>query len=108
MNERIPPLYPWSMDSLMRRIATEWADRGEIFNLAARRFYRLDPDLDLVDRYLLYPPREPDYRYGRSHRKFMGSLKSLHLPPGNADLAYRLHIMLNLRLDDLVDGLHLT
>ena len=47
MNSRIPPLYPWSLDSLLRRIAVEWEDRGEIFNLAARRFYRLDPDLDL-------------------------------------------------------------
>jgi len=47
MNERIPPLYPWSLDSLLRRIAVEWSDRGEIFNLAARRFYRPDPDLDL-------------------------------------------------------------
>lgn len=65
----------------------------------------LDPDLDLVDRYLLYPPREPDYRSGRSHRKFMGSLKALGLPPGNADLAYRLNIMLNLRLEELVDAL---
>ena len=65
----------------------------------------LDPDLGLVDRYLLYPPREPDYRAGRSHRKFMGSLKALHLPPGNADLAYRLSIMLNLRLEELVDSL---
>lgn len=65
----------------------------------------LDPDLDLVDRYLLYPPREPDYRLGRSHRKFMGSLKALGLPPGDADLAYRLNIMLNLRLEDLVDSI---
>ena len=65
----------------------------------------LDPDLDLVERYLLHPPREPDYRRARSHRKFMGSLKSLNLPPGNADLAYRLNIMLNLRLEELVDSL---
>ena len=65
----------------------------------------LDPDLDLVDRYLLHPPREPDYRAGRTHRKFMGSLKSLHLPPGEADLSYRLHIMLNLRLEELADSL---
>ena len=65
----------------------------------------LDPDLDLVDRYLIYPPREPDYRVGRSHRKFMGSLKTMGLPPGNADLAYRLNIMLNLRLEELVDSL---
>ena len=65
----------------------------------------LDPDLELVDRYLLHPPREPDYRAGRPHRQFMGSLKALRLPPGNADLAYRLHIMLNLRLEDLMDDL---
>jgi lipoate-protein ligase A len=65
----------------------------------------LDPDLELVDRYLSYPPREPDYRDGRSHRKFMGSLKALGLPPGRADLTYRLNIMLNLRLEDLVDSL---
>ena len=65
----------------------------------------VDPDLDLVDRYLTHPPREPDYRAGRSHRKFMGSLKSLGLPPGGADLAYRLNIMLNLRLEELEDSL---
>ena len=65
----------------------------------------LDPDVALVDRYLLYPPREPDYRASRSHRQFMGSLKALHLPPGDADLAYRLNIMLNLRLEDLVASL---
>jgi lipoate-protein ligase A len=65
----------------------------------------VDPDLDLVERYLIHPPREPDYRAGRSHRKFMGSLKSLGLPPGGADLAYRLNIMLNLRLEELEDSL---
>ena len=65
----------------------------------------LEPDLDLVSRYLLHPPREPDYRAGRSHRYFMGSLKAMHLPPGDADLAYRLHIMLNLRLEELMDSL---
>jgi len=32
------------------------------------------PDLDLVERYLKYPPREPRYRTGRSHSAFMGSL----------------------------------
>ena len=32
------------------------------------------PDLDLVERYLKHPPREPDYRAGRTHRAFMGSL----------------------------------
>jgi lipoate-protein ligase A len=65
----------------------------------------IDPDLDLVDRYLLHPPREPDYRAGRSHRNFMRSLKAMRLPPGDGDLSYRLHIMLNLRLEELMDSL---
>lgn len=34
----------------------------------------VEPDLDLVDRYLAHPPREPEYRRGRSHRAFMGRL----------------------------------
>ncbi len=32
------------------------------------------PNLEAVDRYLKHPPREPEYRRGRSHREFMGSL----------------------------------
>jgi lipoate-protein ligase A len=34
----------------------------------------VDPNLDLVERYLPHPPREPDYRQGRRHRDFMGRL----------------------------------
>ena len=34
----------------------------------------VDPDLELVERYLRHPPREPEYRRGRSHREFMLSL----------------------------------
>jgi lipoate-protein ligase A len=34
----------------------------------------IQPDLDLVTRYLRHPPREPDYRQGRGHREFMGKL----------------------------------
>jgi lipoate-protein ligase A len=37
----------------------------------------VDPDLDLVERYLPHPPREPDYRAGRKHRDFMGRLGPL-------------------------------
>jgi len=33
------------------------------------------PDPELAERYLKHPPREPDYRTGRSHRDFMGSLR---------------------------------
>lgn len=31
----------------------------------------VDPDLELVERYLRHPPREPEYRRDRSHREFM-------------------------------------
>jgi lipoate-protein ligase A len=33
-----------------------------------------DPSLDLIERYLKHPPREPEYRAGRAHRAFLGSL----------------------------------
>jgi lipoate-protein ligase A len=32
------------------------------------------PDIELVERYLRHPPREPAYRRGRRHRDFMGTL----------------------------------
>jgi lipoate-protein ligase A len=32
------------------------------------------PDIDKVERYLTHPPREPQYRRGRAHREFMGTL----------------------------------
>ena len=34
----------------------------------------VDPDMEAVTRYLQHPPREPDYRGGRDHAAFMGSL----------------------------------
>ena len=34
----------------------------------------VDPDPDLVDRYLKHPPREPAYRAGREHREFLGKM----------------------------------
>jgi len=37
----------------------------------------VEPDLELVERYLEHPPREPEYRGGRTHREFMGSLSGL-------------------------------
>lgn len=39
----------------------------------------VDPDLELVARYLPHPPREPAYRSGRGHREFMGSLRDMGL-----------------------------
>ncbi len=32
------------------------------------------PDLAIIERYLKHPPREPEYRQGRSHREFLAAL----------------------------------
>jgi lipoate-protein ligase A len=45
------------------------------------------PDLKLVERYLKHPPREPDYRAGRSHAEFMGRLNPDPWPGGTVELA---------------------
>jgi len=34
----------------------------------------LSPRVDLMERYLPHPPREPDYRQGRSHSEFVGAI----------------------------------
>ena len=34
----------------------------------------VEPRIDLMERYLKHPPREPEYRKGRSHRDFIGAL----------------------------------
>jgi putative selenate reductase len=47
MNKRVPPLYPWSLTRLLKRVAVEWEDRGEIFGLNGRRFFNSEPDIDL-------------------------------------------------------------
>lgn len=51
-----------------------------------RRFYLLyqasillESPIELIERYLKMPPKEPDYRQGRSHRQFVTSLKDLGL-----------------------------
>ena len=47
MSDRVPSLYPWSLARLLKRVAVEWEDRGEIFGLTGRRFFKFDPDIDL-------------------------------------------------------------
>lgn len=37
----------------------------------------VEPDLALMERCLLHPPREPDYRAGRRHRDFVAGLAPL-------------------------------
>lgn len=45
----------------------------------------VDPEPGLMDRYLKHPPREPDYRQGRSHDAFTTSLAAEGLA-GDPDL----------------------
>jgi lipoate-protein ligase A len=33
------------------------------------------PRIELMERYLKHPPREPEYRRGRSHSEFVGALE---------------------------------
>ncbi|UCF66573.1 MAG: hypothetical protein JSV80_12370 [Acidobacteriota bacterium] len=40
----------------------------------------IEPRVDLMERYLAHPPREPDYRRNRPHREFVGAL--VELVPG--------------------------
>ncbi|HOX24723.1 MAG TPA: hypothetical protein PLL30_03040 [Candidatus Krumholzibacteria bacterium] len=50
----------------------------------------VDPDWDLIDRYLPHPPREPAYRRGRPHRDFLTSLVGAGLDGPPDRLAGRL------------------
>jgi lipoate-protein ligase A len=61
----------------------------------------VDPDLELVERYLAHPPREPDYRGGRSHRDFMGSLRDALGHADTAAFAARLESELRTTFQDL-------
>ncbi len=61
------------------------ADRKISGNAQARRWNALllhgtllvDFDFDLADKVLRHPPREPEYRRGRSHRDFLVTLREL-------------------------------
>lgn len=64
----------------------------------------VDPDLDLVERYLPHPPREPEYRAGRGHRAFMGSLRSLGHAGNAAEMADRLRAVLPVEVPRLASG----
>ena len=64
----------------------------------------VDPDFDLVDRYLPHPPREPEYRAGRAHREFMGSLRGMTLVEDAAEFKKALQGELGTRLDALAEA----
>ncbi len=62
----------------------------------------VDPDPDLMERYLSHPPREPEYRRGRRHRDFVTSLRAQGLDADPDRLAARLDAELRRRLPDLM------
>lgn len=50
----------------------------------------VEPDTEKVERYLKHPPREPDYRRGRRHGEFIGSLYPEKWPGSSEDLVREL------------------
>ncbi len=52
------------------------------------------PDLDLLERYLRHPSREPDYRRGRPHREFVTSLRAAGFAVTPAEAAAALGVRL--------------
>lgn len=64
-----------------------WRTRGLLYYSTT---VLVAPDLDLIDRYLPHPPREPSYRAGRDHRQFLTTLRDEGLADDPADLATRL------------------
>lgn len=53
-----------------------WRTRGLLYYAST---LLINPDWDLIDRYLPHPPREPAYRAGRCHREFLTSLYAVGL-----------------------------
>lgn len=54
----------------------------------------VDPDLALMERYLQHPPREPDYRRGRTHDAFVTTVRRLGGPADPDELLERLEVRL--------------
>lgn len=66
----------------------------------------VDVDRDMFDRYLPHPPKEPDYREGRSHQSFTVTLRELGLEASLDVLQTRLQAHLHERLiETLADDL---
>ena len=66
----------------------------------------IDQNMPLVGRYLLHPPREPEYRRGRSHEQFMGSLSALCDIDLGQDFCSRLKFSLHRTLSPLLANSH--
>ncbi len=66
-----------------------WRTRGLLYYSTT---LLVAPRLELVERYLPHPPREPAWRRGRAHREFMGSLAAMGLAADARELAARLDV----------------
>ena len=61
----------------------------------------VDPRIDLMERYLRHPPREPDYRRGRDHAQFVIGLAARFAPIDSDVLRAGLASKLAGRIGDL-------
>jgi lipoate-protein ligase A len=75
-----------------------WRTRGLLYYSTT---ILVAPDLDLIDRYLPHPPREPSYRGGRDHRHFLTTLRDEGLAGDPVALAARLERVANQQIAKL-------
>jgi len=59
MAPKVPPLTPFPLDVLLRRVAHEFASRNRIFDLPTARYWKPDPDVDLTFEFLGRPAATP-------------------------------------------------
>jgi lipoate-protein ligase A len=69
-----------------------WRTRGVLYYSTT---LLVDPDWELIERYLPHPPREPEYRQGRPHRDFLTSLRQLGHSGPPTSLAGDLSVILS-------------
>lgn len=75
-----------------------WRTRGLLYYSTT---VLVNPAWNLIERYLPYPPREPEYRRGRSHREFLTSLTAAGISTSPNDLVALMQADLASRIDGL-------
>jgi lipoate-protein ligase A len=80
-----------------------WCSKGFLYYTAT---LLVQPQVELMERYLRYPPKEPDYRLGRSHRDFVGRLDTVPIPKTPKQVARDLRKVI--RVQDLKNLLEQT
>lgn len=65
----------------------------------------VQPQIELIERYLKHPPKEPPYRRHRPHRDFIGSLNTTPVPKTPAQIARELKKVLTTEdLESLIEA----